>query len=260
MHILRLFKKNETVMAQLTAPLSTFRKRNYSHPLYDKKQIKKNVPILDVKTGFTMTKVDHPMPILGAGVTRGYGIRVEDDIPRNVIFAISKDPMTLMDLELYTKQDYVDNGWVIFGTSYACKNNDFTMLANTRAPINGEEVEKSNAKLFNGSLPETFKSVSGLLLPGNYVYLRSTCPILKGSMVVLDNYGKGRYCLRWEQDPTVKRQQQNMILYAKNMKKRKIGENVCVNCSVMLPFKKTNKTLHNIKCKENKVNGNVFKH
>ena len=43
-------------MGDLTS-LTKFRKAKYSHPLYNKRQIKRNVPILDVKTGFTMTAV-----------------------------------------------------------------------------------------------------------------------------------------------------------------------------------------------------------
>ena len=234
--------------------LTVFRKRNYSHPLYDKKQIKKDVPHLDVKTGFTMTAVDHPMPQFGAGITRGFGIRVEETVPANTIFAISKEPLTLMDLENYTAQEYKDNAWIIFG-NYACRNNDFCMLANTSAPMDGVKVEIPNAKLIDRTLPLSMQQRKRFP-PGKYVYLRSSRVIHKGSMVILDNYGSGSSCLRWGQEPTIKRQQRNMQLYAENMKKRKIGFDVCKKCACELPFSKADKRAHRITCVENKVNGN----
>jgi hypothetical protein len=206
-----------------------------------------------------MTAVEHLMPSLGAGRTRGNGIRVDDDIPANTIFAISKYPLTKMDLETYSAQDYFDNAWVIFG-NYACRNNDLTMLANTKVPIDGELIEVANAKLIDRALPADIQAANPDLPTGKYVYLRSIGNISKGSMVILDKYGSGSTCLRWGQDPTIKRQQHNITVYDENLKKRKIGDKVCVNCGHMLPFSTNKKKIHTIKCKENKVNGNVLKY
>jgi len=244
-------------MSQLSV-LTVFRKRNYSHELYDSKQLPKNVPILDVKTGFTMTAVDHPMHGFGAGTSRGFGIRVEDTIPANTIFAISKEPLTLMDLNTYVEQDYLDNGWILFG-KYACRNNELTMLANTRAPIDGVKVEVPNTNLVDNCLPATVKE-RNKYPPGKYVYLRSLRIIPKGSMVILANYGNGSTCLRWGQDPTVKRQQRNMVLYAENIKKRKIGFEVCKKCALELPFSVNAKKAHRFTCRQNQVNGNGLMH
>jgi len=126
------------------------------------------------------------------------------------------------------------------------------MLGNAKAPIDGESIEVPNAKLIDHVLPEKFQKSNSDLPTGG--------KISRGSMVILDKYGKGSTCLRWGQDPTIKRQQENMKVFAENAKKRKIGEKVCVSCGRILPFTRKHKRIHSVKCIEHKVNGNVLKY
>ena len=95
------------------------------------------------------------------------------------------------------------------------------MLANTKVPFHGESIEVANAKLRDRALPADIQTANTDLPTGKYVYLRSIRKISKGSMVILDKYGSGSTCLRWGQDPTIKRQQNNITLYDKNLKKKK---------------------------------------
>ena len=121
--------------------LQCFRTKRDRHALHIGEKIKVDTIKRDKKTGVLLKACMHRFQSMGAGKYKGLGLQVLEYQPANKIIAISELPLIQMDLEKYSTEEYIRNAWYTFG-SRVCPANDFTMLANARAPLNGEgEVE-----------------------------------------------------------------------------------------------------------------------
>jgi len=232
--------------------LNVYRPRKPTHPLHVRKTIKVGKVYQDPKTLVEMIPIDQPFKKKGAGVTRGIGVKVCHKQPAREIIAISKEPIAKMDLINYTKEDYKKNGWYVHGEN-AFPPNEFTQLFNTRAPLDGQgNIEQFNAKIEYGQLPES-KGLRKKHPPGIYCYIRTSRVIRSLEFVILDNYGKGAQCLRWGQEPILKRQAENMARFEmiESTKSKQVGNVTCRLCAYSIPRGKINE--HNFICSENRV-------
>jgi hypothetical protein len=228
--------------------LTSFRKpRKEKHPLFHNDRVDFDEIIIDERTGIKMKICEHPMQSLGAGAFRGFGIFVLQRVEANVIFAISEEPLQLMDLATYNVQDYSKNGWIVFG-NYASKRNMITMFANTVAPKNEFVFETANCELRDRSLPPSFGT------SGKFSYLRSTKVIPANSWALVTKYGKGKDCLRWGQEPTLRIQQGMMAKFKLNSSiitsSKQIGNLVCEGCGEIYPRSLQKVQAHNITCSQ----------
>ena len=232
--------------------LTSFRKpRKEKHPLFHNDRIDFDETFVDQRTGIQRKICLHPMQSLGAGTYRGFGLYILERVEANTIFAISEEPLQKMDLEKYTAKDYSNNGWIIFG-NYASKRDMATMFANTRAPINEFEIETANCELRDRHIPSSFRSWSNISTVGKFSYLLATRVIKANSWAIVTNYGKGKECLRWGQEPTLRKQQimiskfnSNSIMV--NSSKQK-GNLVCGGCGEILPRCPDKAQAHTILC------------
>ena len=233
--------------------LKSFRKKKPKHPLYIGSKIKANTIQRDDKTGVLLKAQIHPFQSLGAGKTRGLGLQVMELQPANKIIAISNEELRTMDLGTFNEKDYIDNAWYIFGKR-ACPANDFTMLANAKAPMNEHgDVEDVNAELICNTIPP--KCLTTLLpgiYPGKYVYLRTKKVLKPNEFVILDKYGNGRESLPWGQTPTLKRQIDAMSRFTENEDVRlnnpQGGNKTCDCCGIPLPRSKKQTRVHRTLC------------
>ena len=232
--------------------LTNFRKpRKEKHPLFHNDRIDFDETFVDQRTGIQMKICLHPMQSLGAGAYRGFGLYILQRVEKNTIFAISEEPLHQMDLQKYTAEEYSNNGWIIFG-NHASKRDMATMFANTRAPINEFEIETSNCELRDRQLPPSFRSWSNVSIDGKFSYLMSTRVIKANSWAIVTTYGKGKECLRWGQEPTLRKQQimiskfnSNTIMVNSNKQK---GNLVCEVCGEILPRCPDKAQAHTFKC------------
>lgn len=232
--------------------LNVYRPRKAKHPLHVRKTIKVGKLYQDPKTLVEMIPMDQPFRKKGAGVTRGIGVKVCQKQPAGKIIAISKEPIAKMDLNTYTKQDYTKNRWYVKGEN-AFPPNEFTQLFNTRAPLDGQgNIEQCNATIEYRQLPES-KGLRKKHPPGIYCYIRTSRVICPLQFVILDNYGKGSQCLRWGQEPTLKRQAENMARFEliESTKSKQVGNVTCRLCAFAIPRGGINK--HNLICSKNRV-------
>lgn len=236
-------------MQQLT---TVYRPRKEQHPLKVRNDIKRNVVYRDPKTQVDMIATDQPFHKKGAGITRGTGVKLCEKQDKGKVIAISKDFLTEMDLEKYTEEEYKKNKWYIRGKC-AIPPNDFVMLFNTRAAIDGKgKVEIFNADIKYRSLPlkDGLKKNNP---KGVYAYCILTRVVRAGEFVILKNYGDGRWCLKWGQEPTLKRQAENIARYEEieQTKSKQVGNKTCPYCATLIP--RGGIQAHNFVCPQNRV-------
>jgi hypothetical protein len=234
--------------------LTSFRKpRKEKHALFHNDRIDFDETFVDQRTGIQMKICLHPMQSLGAGAYRGFGLYILQRVEKDTIFAISEEPLHKMDLVKYSAEDYSKNGWIIFG-NYASKRDMTTMFANTRAPINEFEIETANCELRDRQLPPSFRSWSNVSIHGKFSYLKATRVIKANSWAIVTNYGKGKECLRWGQEPTLRKQQILISRYNStsimiNTSKQK-GNLVCEGCGELIPRSAGKAQAHKFKCSQ----------
>jgi len=218
------------------------------HDLYTLQTREVGDIIRDEKSGFTLEVIEENFPLRGNGKGKGKGLKVLDHVKRKQVFCWSEEPLIEMDLTKYTRKEYVDNGWIVFGKR-ACPIHSIPMLANARAGINIDEVEIGNTFLGKGRLPESL----ALKYPvGIYAYLRAEKVMQPHTKVVIHKYGAGNASLKWGQDATVKRQQSNIRRYKESESKllltKQKGHSICNECGNILPRNKKKKLNHPTKC------------
>jgi len=244
-------------------PKLVLRRNKEKHPLYVEKNVKSGTFHRDPKTHVNMRAMNQPFQSLGAGRTRGVGMQLLERHPARKIIVISEQPLMKMDLENFTVDEYKANKWYIFNNDCAMRPNDWSMLANTKAPKNARgEIEESNARLVVRSLPKK-KGQNENYPHGTFVYIVSTKVINVLDFVILDRYGKGPHCLLWGQDNTIKKQIVNMIRYETSLAAiEAVGQKAvfpCDYCGMPLPHGKDKKKAHRFVCKQNKVHGMVVR-
>lgn len=247
---LRSLKKRNLCDGELADGLKRFRKPiQPKHALYHEDRIDYDEVIVDTKTGKKLMLATQPMHLLGAGKTRGIGLKVLERIEANTIFAISEEPLTKMDLSIHEVKDYKKHGWIVKG-DFASKRTMLPMYVNARAPLNLFETEMPNCELRYRQLPKG--ELRNSHLPGMYSYVRSTHVIPANTWAIVPKYGDGPHCLSWGQDNTIKRQQRNMAKFEKNMDlledMKQFGNDVCRECGSFLPRDIKGKKAHFLRC------------
>ena len=246
-------KKLQADKEKLTAPsflsLQRFRKPSLqNHDLYQIHKYKVGDIVKDDISGVSMEVIDETFSCNGIGSTKGLGLMVLDHVKKDTVFSWTKNPLIEMDLKNYTVAEYKKNGWIIFGTK-ACPLHELPMLGNTIAPINAFQVEKPNTFLGKGHLPAHLRSQDP---DGIYGYLKATRVIKPNTKALIKKYGSGPHCLKWGQEPTLKRQQRNIIRFLEStemLKKTKQKANkVCNGCGIILPRSKDKKNAHSMIC------------
>ena len=103
--------------------LNQFKRKYAKHPLFDSNRFKENTFFTDPKTEVKMQVRDQPFQSFGAGLTRNLGIVILENQPAGKILAISKNPLELMDLQNFTRDEYIANSWYIHGLFTQCFRN-----------------------------------------------------------------------------------------------------------------------------------------
>lgn len=246
-----MITRKHKFQSHVSVELTSFRKRYEKHPLHIQSTVREGMEKFDPKTKVWLQAEIQTFACMGIGVNRGIGLKVKEMQQADKIIAISDLPLQLMDLLNYSVWDYENNNYYIFG-DYAIHRNDFTMLGNTRAPLDQYgNIEKFNCNLICRSLP----SKSGLKEcnePGKYIYIRTLRKMEAGEFVLFEKYGGGRHSISWGQKPTLKRQVLNVGQYVaakmeiKNSSQK--GNKICDECGMKLPRGANNVQVHNIKC------------
>jgi hypothetical protein len=245
----KIFVESENSLKSTLRKLPGLRRPSLqNHDLYTIQKYEVGDIIRDEKSGFTLEVIDEKFKFRGTGSGKGKGLKVVESVKKNQVFSWSEEPLIEMDLINYTQQDYVKNGWIVFG-KLACRISSIPMLANARAPINGSEVEIGNTFLGKGVLPD---SLASRYPTGLYAYLRATSNMQAHSNVVIHKYGNGNASSKWGQDPTVRRQQRNIRRYKESEKKllltKQRGHSICNECGKILPRNKNKKLNHPTRC------------
>jgi hypothetical protein len=239
-------EKTETPSMQ---SLTSFRKPSLpNHDLYQIHKYEIGDIVKDHISSVTMEVIDETFLCQGIGKTKGRGIKVLDHVKKNTIFCWTEKPLIQMDLELYSQTEYEKNGWIIFGKR-ACPLHELPMLANTVAPLDADHVEQSNTKLCIGHLPVQLRPQDP---DGLYGYLKSTRVIKPNTNAIIKKYGSGPHCLRWGQEPTLKRQKRNVIRFLESTemlrRTKQKANKVCGECGIILPRMKNKRNAHNAIC------------
>jgi hypothetical protein len=73
-----------------------------------------------------------------------------------------------------------------------------------------------------------------------------------GVRLFLKKYGSGPHCLRWGQEPTLKRQKRNVIRFLESTemlrRTKQKANKVCDECGIILPRMKNKRNAHNAIC------------
>lgn len=232
--------------------LLPLRKKLLRHPLKVVQKILPGTIKLDTKTLVRLEATIHPFECLGSGENRGLGLKVVDAQPAGKVIAVSEKIISKMDLHLHTKEEYIQNGWYVFGSD-AIEKTDFTMLGNARANLDVHgQVETFNCNLIHKILPVK----DGLRAnnpTGKYVYIRTLKAMKAGEFVIFKKYGSGKESLPWGQEPTLKRQLDKVRNYAANKKicqeNKQVGnDDPCPTCGEQMPRTKSQKQVHRINC------------
>jgi len=245
----KLQADNEKLNSPSFQSLQRFRKPSLqNHDLYQIHKYQVGDIVKDDISGVSMEVIDETFSCNGIGKTKGRGLMVLDHVKKDTIFSWTKNPLIEMDLKNYTLSEYKKNGWIIFGNR-ACPLHELPMLANTVAPINALQVEKPNTFLGTGHLPTDWRSRDP---DGIYGYLKATRVIKPKTKAIIKKYGSGPHCLKWGQEPTLKRQKRNIKRYLESTEILKTtkqkANNVCNECGIILPRMKKKRSIHTTIC------------